>query len=304
MTQAVNRDVVAQVWIISDGKPGHLNQSRGLADALLRNRPDWQVKEIPAMTFIQAVMTALLSRRSGTQPRPELIIAAGHHTHLSALALGRKTGARTVVIMQPSLPTRWFDVALIPEHDQPAMQSNVILTKGALNRMQPADKTANSGMILIGGPSKHYGWDNETVITQLGALLAASPRHWLITTSRRTPGDLLPRLQALVSANVELLPFEKTGPDWLAQQLPKKEICWVTPDSVSMIYEALTAGCRVGVFNLPEPSDSRVVKGLQSLINNKQLMTATDDSDKTPSQTRPLDEASRCAQTLLTRFAL
>ena len=305
MTHAVNRDTTTRVWIVTDGKPGHLNQSRGLADALLRLRPDWQIDEIPTMSFMQATLMALLPRRGSLETKPVLVLAAGHRTHLTALALSRKTGARSVVIMKPSLPISWFDAALIPEHDDPGSRQNIILTKGALNRMQPAEKIADSGMVLIGGPSKHYGWDNELLIAQIKELLDGTSRHWLITTSRRTPAALLSSLQTLVSDRVELMPVEQTDADWLAQHLPVSEVCWVTPDSVSMIYEALTAGCRTGIFALPEPEDNRVVRGVQRLIEEKSVMTATNSpGDVTGEPPVLFDEANRCAQLLLTRFAL
>jgi len=289
---------VAQIWIISDGKRGHLNQSRGLADALLRLRPEWDVEEMPARSVCSALAAGVGRIASDINP-PHLILAAGHRTHLTALALSRQTGAKSIVLMKPSLPPSWFDLCLIPEHDRPPAHAHVITTFGVLNRMQPARKKPKSGIILIGGPSKHYGWNSPQVLQQVRQRVRDSDRQWLITNSRRTPADMLPELQALSSGQVEFVPVEQTGENWLAERLPVAEVCWVTPDSVSMVYEALTAGCRVGILELPDPSDSRVVRGLQRLLDDGWLLRGGESTG-----IRPLNEASRCAEEIVARFSL
>ena len=73
-----------------------------------------------------------------TLPTPDLLLGAGHHTHLSLLAARRIRGGKVVVLMRPSLPPGLFDLCLIPEHDAPPARPNVLATRGALNRIQPA----------------------------------------------------------------------------------------------------------------------------------------------------------------------
>ncbi len=300
---AIQNHSVELVWIISDGKPGHLNQTRGLADALLRLRPNWVIKEIPAMSTVDATISAFAPTKN--RHRPALILAAGHRTHATALALSRKTGARSIVIMRPTLPIDWFDLGLIPEHDRLKTRDKVVITKGALNRMQPSQKEPNSGMVMVGGPSKHYGWDGDDVIKQIKDLIANSSRSWQITTSRRTPPEMLPDLQALVSERVKFLPAGQTDHNWIGDNLPRAEVCWVTPDSVSMVYEALTAGCQVGTFVLPDPANTRVVRGLQALIDERRIISHKNHiAASTSVVPLQLDEANRCARELLTRFKL
>jgi mitochondrial fission protein ELM1 len=251
-------------------------------------------------------LTTLLTTFSGDiRQQPDIIIAAGHATHLTALALSKKTGAKTIIIMQPTLPVSWFDFSLIPEHDRPRPKPNILVTKGALNRLLPRKKKPNSGIIMIGGPSKHFGWDNDNIVKQIETLIINSPNSWLITTSRRTPKEILPLLQKLTSDKVTFVPVEQTDSAWVHNNLPHSEICWVTPDSVSMIYEALTAGCLTGIFTLPNPSNSRVVNGLQMLQDEKLILTLEHYINNLTSITpSTLKEADRCAQELLIRLAL
>ncbi len=83
---------------------------------------------------------------------------------------------------------------------------------------------------------------------QIGALLARKPDvHWTLTTSRRTPVDFLAQLD-VDRPQLTVVPCAQTGPDWLPEQLARAAQVWVTQDSVSMIYEALTAGAAVGLL--------------------------------------------------------
>ena len=290
------------IWIISDGKPGHLNQSLGLANALQHLRPEHSISTLQPLSLSAALKALLLGRYPSTDtlPVPDYIIGAGHSTHLSLLAAARVTGGKSLVLMKPSLPLGLFDYCLIPQHDNPPTRTNVIITRGALNKIRPRPITFGRGMILIGGPSTHFLWDNEKVAQQVRQIIADTSRQWLLTTSRRTPQVLCEQLQLMACANLEVVPQEQTGPSWLADHLPGKEQCWVTQDSVSMVYEALTGGCSTGIMPLtPANKDkpSRVVVGQQRLIDDGLVgcLPAPDGIVELPGN-RGFDEASRCAQ--------
>ncbi|MEZ5574345.1 MAG: ELM1/GtrOC1 family putative glycosyltransferase [Candidatus Competibacteraceae bacterium] len=95
--------------------------------------------------------------------------------------VGVGVGARAVVLMRPSLPLALFDLCLIPEHDTPPVRANVVLaTRGALNRIQPSSNLeSRQGLLLIGGPSAHFGWDDAGLRAQIAAVLAADPSNAL-----------------------------------------------------------------------------------------------------------------------------
>lgn len=295
------------IWILSDGKPGHLNQSLGLCDALQRQRDDIQVETRPALPGRQAFTAWLLGRWPETiETKPDIVIGAGHRTHLSILAAGRAFKASTVVLMKPSLPAGWFDLCLIPEHDKPGSGRHILPTRGALNRMRPVDKKPDSGMLLIGGPSKHHSWDNGRMVAQVLNICRQSNVHWTLTTSRRTPADFLPLLSAQHQANLTLVPVEDTDPGWLASQLPAAKYCWVSADSVSMVYEALTAGCHTGLLEVTRISDNRVSQGLDTLAEQHIVSRYSDwpPGYELPAPPEPFEEASRCARELRHRLAV
>lgn len=296
------------VWLVSDGKPGHLNQSLGLAEALARATPV-TLHTLPALPAWRALLALLLKRVPGSAlPAPDLIVGTGHATHLTLLAARRARGGRAVVLMQPSLPCRWFDLCAIPLHDAPRPAENVFITQGVLNRVRPgAAKDPRQGLILVGGPSRHHRWADREVIEQIAQILARSApqQRWRLTTSRRTPAGFIAALQRVVdAARLEVVPFERTDAEWLPAQLAWAGTVWVTADSVSMLYEALTAGAAVGLIEVPADSEDRIAGGVQSLVDTG-LVTAFSHwragaELRAPKQ--PFSEAARVAREIVQRF--
>ena len=289
------------IWRFTDGKPGHEKQTLGLCNALSAQSTT-DIHELAVRRNGMNLLNWLAGRYPPGKdlPPPDLLIGAGHATHLPMLAARRAYGGRIVVLMRPSLPLSWFDLCLIPEHDDAPRRKNVIPTKGAITPLKPcSNHDPGRGLVLVGGPSQHFKWQSHAVTQQIMTLVTERPDlDWTLTTSRRTPPDFL---SGLNSPHLHVLPADATPPGWLETQLGLAGEVWVTPDSVSMVYEALTAGCRVGLFDLPAMDGSRVAKGVTNLIlegyvvqfspNTMSILQAT----KTP----PLDEAQRCARLIL-----
>lgn len=265
----MNHDPAARVvWIFNDGKPGHHNQCRGLEQALSQRLPlrsHW----LSALGGGAALLGWLRRRfpQGDGLPLPDLLIGAGHATHLPMLAARRACGGRAVVLMKPSLPRACFDLCVIPEHDGVSGR-NVLVTRGALNAVMPAEhKDGRAGLILIGGLSEHYAWPEDEVINQVDTIVARDNEiQWTVTSSRRTPASTLERLQSLRAKNYRFVPHTETDSRWLPQQLAAASKVWVSPDSVSMIYEALTAGAACGVLSLPPFKPNRITRGVERLI--------------------------------------
>ncbi|MHB1215032.1 MAG: mitochondrial fission ELM1 family protein [Thiobacillus sp.] len=290
------------VWVISDGKPGHVNQSQGLAEALARVTPTI-IHALPALPAWRAALALLLKRVPGSSlPRPDLIVGAGHATHLTVLAARRARGGRAVVLMKPSLPRHWFDLCIVPQHDGIAADAQTLVTAGALNRIRPAaTRDPHHGLLLIGGASKHFEWDSDALQVQIKSILARTPNtQWTLTTSRRTPADFVAQLPH--HSDLSIVPHTATSPDWLPGQLARSGTVWVTPDSASMVFEALTAGADVGVFDLPVNPRSRVAWAIAHLADAQRITRFANwcAHGKLHPNTHPLAEADRCASWILT----
>lgn len=288
------------LYIVSDGKPGHLAQSQGLAEAIQR------------ATKARVMTLDADGKRAAPQPEADagLILAAGRATHPMAYAMRRYLGVPAIALMNPGwIGRQRFDLSIIPKHDMVRPSTNVIVTEGAINRITPAQHaTADRGLILIGGPSKHHGWDDDQLKRQLDALIAKQPeKTWTVTNSRRTPTTTNQLLVALAQAHgdrVVYTPANETPMGWIADQLDRCGVCWVSEDSVSMVYESLTAGARVGLIRVPRKGAvGRVVRGVMSLVDRGWVVSfeAWDGGASMPTDVPPLAEAERVASLIIER---
>ena len=295
------------LWIAGDGKPGHENQSFGLAEALARLTPVelHHLPVAPKAPVFQRLSDAY--RRANALPEPDLILGAGHATHTVLLALARRTGAPCAVLMKPSLPAALFDVCLVPVHDlRGDPPTNVIPTLGALNRVAVPSAGPRPGrLLLIGGPSANHGWDGDAVLDAIGEILAAAPgESWELTDSRRTPDGFRAALRARFP-EIAFFPHEETGRDWLPARLARAGETWVSEDSVSMIHEALSSGSKVGLLPVPRLKlRGRIARGIDRLVAEGFVTPfarwqATRTLAEPP---RVLREADRCAALILERW--
>jgi len=292
------------IWSFTDNKPGHRNQLQGLVNAL-SERCAVDCIWLPVEGCFWHRLQDL--RKHYKQHAPDLILGAGHTTHKYLLLSRWLFGGKTLVLMKPSFPLSWFDCVLIPEHDGQYRQANVIATRGVINQIKPKQqKNDCKGLFLIGGPSKHYGWNNQHLAQQITTILSVYPDlDWQLTTSRRTPEDFLAHLPR-DNKNLTIIPHTECTADWLPQQLSDAGNVWVTEDSVSMIYEALTAGALTGLLEVPVIKSGRVQQGIKTLLQDK-LLFHYSDWLKQPAikpHYAQLNEANRCAELILKDFLL
>ncbi|MCX6936623.1 MAG: ELM1/GtrOC1 family putative glycosyltransferase [Verrucomicrobia bacterium] len=298
------------IRVLSDGRPGHENQSVGLALALARRTgASCEVVKLDPAAGVWARMRAATAEGNKGR-KPQLVIAAGHRTHLPLWWAARKFGARSVVIMKPSLPLAFFDLALVPRHDVAEGAADTvrrILTRGALNRVPEVLPTKEPvGLVLIGGPSKHHGWDGEALVPCIARVVAAQPDlSWTVADSRRTPEGFLAGLELPSEVRVSKVPHQRTGPGWLAGELAKARVVWATEDSVSMVHEAVTAGAATGV--LPAPArgraESRVLRAVDGLVAAGYATGWSEwERNGVLRVGQKLQESARCAEEIIERW--
>jgi hypothetical protein len=294
--------------ILSDGRPGHENQSFGLAEALQRRTG-------AAVECVRLDLKSGLVARVGqaralaaNASSPQLLIATGHRTHVPLLFAARRFDAKAVVIMKPSLPSWLFDLCLVPQHDlqDGRAPARFFATRGALNRLPetPGLKT-ETGVILVGGPSKHHDWAGAPLVAAIAEIVRRRPGlTWTVANSRRTPAGFLAEIAAL-NLPIEIVPHEQTTAGWLPARLMNASEVWVTEDSTSMMFEAVTARARVGLLPLPaRRADSRVVRSVNDMVGSDYATRYADwlATGRLAAPAAPLHEAARCADEVLRRF--
>lgn len=283
-----------KILLLTDGKAGHLSQLEGLADAIGRLTP----------ASVHTVSVGPFGAIDSLNFTPDLAIAAGRSTHLGLWRVHRRDGVKSICLMRPSIPGLQFDLTIAPEHDGLAESPSVWTTFGALNSVtRPAENTARSGgVVLVGGPSKHHRWDDGKVFASLHSLVQNSGSAWTVTTSRRTPRSTAERLaiKAADELPLQFLPHTKTPKGWLSATLQRSSEAVVTEDSVSMISEALTAGCRTSIIAQPRNRESRITRYVDSLLDRSAACTFGNRQGFAPKI--QLAEADRIASRLLTTW--
>jgi hypothetical protein len=289
------------VWQWTDGKRGHERQCEGLCQALAERHPlDLYQLPVPTTPFKRLcdfLCAALPTTRD--LPDPDLILGAGRACAWPVLATRRARGGHAVYIMRPPLPTAWFDLCVVPRHDGVAPSAHVEVSEGPLNPMRPAlQREVGLGVILLGGPSAHHDWHTAALLAQIETLRASRPTlRWWATDSRRSPSALATALAAM--PGVEFYSHHDTAPDWLPNLLARAAEVWVSADSVSMIYEALSAGAHVGVLEVPARRVDRIT-AIAADLHARGLVMALGDA--MPAQPVTLREAERIAGLILARW--
>ena len=260
-----------QVLYVSDGKAGHRSQALGLFNAMPVPKVLQEIK-IDELSIFK-----LLIRQKPPITPPDFIVGVGTHTHLKVWLLGHLyPKAKTIILMKPSLPISWFDYAVIPKHDGVPVSKSVILTQGALNPiMNEGRHEAQRILIALGGSSKRHQWHEQDVLNRIQSIVSGNPSaHIILTTSRRTPSAFLNVLKQY-NLNIEICPVEQTPQGWIFEQMQLAQAVWVTEDSVSMIYEALTAGCQVGLIALPRIKTDRITQSVDELLKQQKVSLNT-----------------------------
>lgn len=287
----------------TDNKPGHRNQLEGLIQALDDMRPT-EVMWTNVSNHLQGLSRLLSCRQYTTEPKPDILIGAGHQTHIQLLTAKYCLKTPAVVLMKPSFPLSWFDLCFIPRHDQPPVKDNIVATLGPINKIRPSTHQDNKhGLFLIGGVSRHFNWDNAEVIRQIKQLTAFySSTQWQVVLSRRTPDTFIDKLRRILPELKVIQPaaVDKT---WLPQQMQHCGIIWVTADSMSMLYEAITSSAEVGVMQLSVQQPNRISFEIDRLTADK-VVSVISDSVVTPDKAANIDEAQRCAAILLKKLNL
>ena len=258
---------------VSDGKAGHRSQALGLFKAIQRQSSETvSFEEISINDLAIFPLLVGLFRRSipQLQTTPDFIFGVGSHTQLRVFLLGKiYPQAKTVILMKPDYPFAWFNYSVIPEHDGIPASDRVIVTQGALNPIVN-EQRHQSGRILIalGGSSKRHQWNEDKVFASIKHIVKQhSENEIIITTSRRTPEQFVERLNTYpFLPHVHFFPVEQTPQGWIFEEMQQAEAVWVTEDSVSMIYEALTAGCRVGVIAMDRTKQDRITTSVDGLL--------------------------------------
>jgi len=305
------------IWFIHDKKPGHIHQLQGLEERITsycKINSRWIDTNEKKLTWLDTLLKKKTNistpEATASDSFPDIVIGAGHTTHKPLLCHAHIYNAYCIVLMKPSLPLCFFDAVICPEHDKLKESKRVLNTFGALNTVKPTNKTTAKplSLMLIGGPSKHFKWQEEDLLKQIQLICKLhNNTQWLLSDSPRTPSSLLPKLKNMNIQNLSCFHYQSNDIEPLHTLMLKCAITWTTPDSVSMVYESMTAGTPTYTFDM-EPKNtnkpSRVAQSIQNLINQKHVISFQNWQFRTDMKPNKLDlwEADRAAKWLLNQY--
>ena len=315
-----------KILVLSDGIRGNLNQSSGIAerieDAEIKivqpqyRGPSYQIPGEKGQYKFLAKISALLypflipqltklwlkvglrnnSYKEVVEIPANLIISAGSTMAALNLFLGRIKKAKKVVCMNPSfLGTRYFDLAIIPEHDYKRMYflnpvrnkflngakgaKNLFVTIGAPNRInlkvlkeeaEKLNKKINCQNkvkigILLGGDDRNYriskGW-TKTFLGQIKKIAERVNGDILLTTSRRTLPEVETACKELLSCHERcklLVIANETGENPVRGMLGLCSIVFATEDSIAMSSEAASSPATTIVMRVERKNKRRLI---------------------------------------------
>jgi mitochondrial fission protein ELM1 len=255
-------------WVLSDGTAGMEKQCLALAAALPASSTVFRLSPPAPWRWLPPILVP--PRRSllpAGPPWPDLAIATGRLSVASALALGRASGRRTLLVQvqNPRVPLGRFDLVIGPRHDWLA-GPNVLTTLGALTGVTSAGLDAARAAapaevlslahpllaVLLGGPNRAYRFPSEAGDRLASSLVRLAGDGWsiLAVPSRRTPAEIVARLRCRLHG-LPAVVWDGTGANPYEASLALADAFLVTSDSINMASEAAATGKPLHIFDLP-----------------------------------------------------
>lgn len=298
------------VWVISDGVPGHYNQSKGVLFALaqrytlevhwielklskpyLRRPLAWLLnKSIPSLSRLSSFYQgdALVDQK------PDVVIGAGGNSAYAIAWISRAYQAKNIFCGSlRHLKAELFDAILVLEQDMPApfislkvspvaLDQTVLQEQAGIWRGEHPDVEDKLWLMLIGGDGAGAQYSDEDWVIlakQMNLVARQQGIKWLLSTSRRTGCAAEKRLQQYLNFEyiADVVWWNEAPRAVLHQFLAVSDRVYCGADSMSMMMESLTAMRPLVVYHpsqfQPDEKFSQVLNRLnnESYINVRSL---------------------------------
>ena len=260
------------IWILADDRAGNVNQLLGIAEAV--NMP-YERKDIRYNGWVRLpnflrggsfIGITAESKAGLIPPYPDVILSAGRRSFPVALAIKKRSRGKTKIVqlMNPGkLEEKKADLLILPQHDNySGNASNVMQVLGTPHRVTP-EKLAKEKKhwtpvlkkypsprvsLLVGGATKDKKFTLKNAIDLVQTVKNLKPASLLVTTSRRTPDEIVNYLKKELPKPKFFYRFgDKTENPYFGL-LSMADILVVTGDSMSMCSECAGAGVPVIIF--------------------------------------------------------
>lgn len=266
----------ASICILSDGRPGHVNQSQGLLQEEARKGTPMQTFALPRLRKAlkhPALMLAFFFRTRPTiqflayrlgygSPPPQagnplLIVSTGGDTLLANITLSRLYGSPNVFVGKRSRHTDAGVRLLATTTGEPVTDKVMVMDFApvSVGKCAPEHRPAPRRLIavMIGGDSNEYRYDESDFRALATSLDRICQRHdvtLLLTTSRRTGSHGESVLRArLPSEHLSNVTWYSQNPAPVAKDYCEQaDVIFCSEDSGTMLTEAISYGKPVVAF--------------------------------------------------------
>jgi len=261
-----------KVWVLADDRAGNVNQLLGIAEAL---KMPFERKDIRYTKWVRLPNClrgkSLLgideaSKKELRAPWPDVVLSAGRRSFPVARFIRKQSGNKTKIVqlMNPGIAGfREADLVVLPAHDgYRGKAPNVMVVVGSPHRItreklweakekwEPFFKAYPHKRVslIVGGATKNKPFTAEMAEELVAGVKALNPASVLVTTSRRTPIEVVDILQKELPRPLYFYRFgDKEKNPYFGLLACADEIV-VTGDSMSMCSESCGVGVPVSVF--------------------------------------------------------
>lgn len=273
-----------RILIISDGKPGHLNQS--IAFCKIKNI-SYDILEVKFKSKFYKILSYILDRfnfftdslfEEHKRYYPEFydaIVSTGSGTYYFNKLIAQKYNKKSIALMLPkSYKYSNFYYIVAQEHDHPVLLDNLIaiplnLSYPSLKGYLKKDDDKKSLAIIIGGDNGVFSMNYYLIKDKLDEIFAKYPDYLkYITTSRRTSFDI----ESLINEyqfDYKLIYSREPNINPIGDFIAICDEFFITIDSTSMLSEVrANSDAKINIIELESKKVNTKYHKLASIIND------------------------------------
>ena len=278
-----------RILIISDGKPGHLNQS--IAFCKIKD-VSYDILEVKFKSKFHKALSYFFDKlgyytdflftdyKKYYGDFYDAVISAGSGTYYFNKYISKKYNKKAIALMLPkSYNYKDFYYIIAQEHDNPVRQDNILTLP--LNLSFPKEKGCvkkiegkKSLAIIIGGDNDVFDMEHELIKDELDDIFEKYPDYLkYITTSRRTSKEI-ENLINEYKFDYKLIYSEEPNINPIGDFIAVCDEFFITTDSTSMLSEVrANSEAKINIIDLDSKKENtkyhRLVKIIEDMDDEK-----------------------------------
>lgn len=278
-----------RILIISDGKPGHLNQS--IAFCKIKD-VSYDILEVKFKSKYHKALSYFFDKlgyytdflfddyKKYYGDFYDAVISAGSGTYYFNKYISKKYNKKAIALMLPkSYNYKDFYYIIAQEHDNPVRQDNILTLplnlsfpkeKGCVKKIEDKKSLA----IIIGGDNDVFDMEHELIKDELDDIFEKYPDYLkYITTSRRTSKEI-ENLINEYKFDYKLIYSQEPNINPIGDFIAVCDEFFITTDSTSMLSEVrANSNAKINIIDLDSKKENtkyhRLVKIIEDMDDEK-----------------------------------